>query len=342
MREMDAAWIMNFHQFLLFESFRKMRPSSGLIRMLAWRPRLMPREYQRRSSLAFNRAASKGCPMDPNEDLPTPGKFPTIFNRWMQIVQRARGTLWTPEALVSVWVPTNHPEYARYVQSVVALWDAYEMELQKRNLIDFNDMISMAVRGLMENERLRRFYGDKFQHILVDEFQDTSEAQNELLRSLAGDDFSRVTVVGDDKQSIYRWRDARVQNLREFVGTQEETRQNYRSRQTILDLAHHFVIRDDYFKEHAAEIRLDASRGATDAPVCLFHPEDSEDKSFEEEAKGLAAWILALTGRLDPGESPFTYYGVRGGDEALQFDEIAVLMRSLKPSLGSPALRKSL
>ncbi len=52
-------------------------------------------------------------------------------------------------------------------------------------------------------------------------------------------------------------------------------------------------------------------------PFVCFIPEDSEDKSFEEEAKGLAAWILALTGGLDPGESPFTYYGVRGGDEAL-------------------------
>jgi DNA helicase-2/ATP-dependent DNA helicase PcrA len=342
MRELYAAWIMNFHQF----SFRVISenasefgidPDIGVATDVD-AARIRTALYRR-----FQAGKIDGMPDGFDNDMPPPGKLPTIFDRWMRILQRARGTLWTPDALTSCIGSDDTPEYTRYIQSIVALWNAYEGELNKRNLIDFNDMIALVVWGLRENKRLRRLYCNKFQHILVDEFQDTSEAQNEVLRALAGDDFARVTVVGDDKQSIYRWRDARVQNLREFVGQQEELCLNYRSRQNILDLAHHFVIQDSYFSEHADEIRLRAARGQTDAPVCLFHPADEHDKSFEEEAKGLTAWILSLSGGLKPGESPFSYYSgdAGGGRRPLEFDEIAVLMRSLKPSSGLPEFEKA-
>ncbi|MEJ2721761.1 MAG: ATP-dependent helicase, partial [bacterium] len=284
----------------------------------------------------FQAGKIDGMPDGFGDDLPAPNRFSTIFGRWMDILQRARGTLWSTDALAGCVGSRDTPEYARCIQSIVALWNAYEAELKRRNLIDFNDMIALVVAELRENQRLRRLYLNKFEHILVDEFQDTSEAQNELLRTLSGGDFARVTVVGDDKQSIYRWRDARVQNLREFVGRQEELSLNYRSTQTILDLAHHFVIKDDYFAKHADEIRLRAERGPTNVPVCRFHPEDGLEKSFEQEARGLTAWILSLTGAYAPEKSPYACYRDEngGGGKWLEFEDIAVLMRSLKPSSG--------
>ncbi|MCH7549933.1 MAG: UvrD-helicase domain-containing protein, partial [Candidatus Krumholzibacteriota bacterium] len=106
--------------------------------------------------------------------------------------------------------------FRAWVSAIIAVARAYEDELRMRNLIDFSDMITVPARGLRDNAGLRERFANRFDHILVDEFQDTSAAQNELIRILSGGDFSRVTVVGDDKQSIYRWRDARVENIREF------------------------------------------------------------------------------------------------------------------------------
>jgi ATP-dependent exoDNAse (exonuclease V) beta subunit len=143
-----------------------------------------------------------------------------------------------------------------------------------------------------------------------------------------------VTVVGDDKQSIYRWRDARVQNLREFAGKEHFLRTNHRSTQNILDLAHHFIVGDPYFEKHAEDIRLEAFRGASSVPVCIFHPPDESPKAFELEAKALAAWILSVAGHLGEGVSPFAYY--RATKEPVGFGDIAVLMRSLKASSGLP------
>ncbi|UCH82800.1 MAG: ATP-dependent helicase, partial [Candidatus Latescibacterota bacterium] len=335
MRELYAAWIMNFHQFcyrIISENAAEFRidPDVGVATEVD-NARIRTSLYRR-----FRAGRINGMPDGFENDLPAPGGFSTIFDRWMKIVQRARSTLWSTDALAAHVGSDDNLEYTRYVQSIVAMWNAYEGELERRNLIDFNDMIAMVVWGLRDNRPLRRLYSGRFEHILVDEFQDTSEAQNELLRTLAGGGFARVTVVGDDKQSIYRWRDARVQNLREFTGRQEELCLNYRSRQSILDLAHHFVIRDDYFAKHADEIRLRADRGTTDAPICLFHPANEIVSSYEEEARGLTAWILSLTGGLEKGESPFVYYSDRGAvdHKTLAFDDIAVLMRSLKPSSG--------
>jgi len=334
--QLHTAWIMNFHQFC-YRFISENAPELGIDPDVGVATEVDDARIRTVLYRRFQSGRIDGLPGDFESDLPAPNSFRGLFDKWMKIVQQGRSTLWTTGSLGARVGSEDAPEYERYVRSIAALWNAYEKELARRKLIDFSDMIAMVVWGLRENERLRRVYGTRFDHILVDEFQDTSEAQNELLRALAGDDFDRVTVVGDDKQSIYRWRDARVDNLREFKGREVELGLNYRSRQPILDLAHHFVIRDKYFEERAEKIRLRADRGATDVPVCLFHPLDDVGKSFEEEARGLAAWILSLTGGLEPGESPYPYYaggGDGGARETIDYDDVAVLMRSLSPSSG--------
>jgi superfamily I DNA/RNA helicase/CRISPR/Cas system-associated exonuclease Cas4 (RecB family) len=339
LRQLHAAWIMNFHQLairLIKENAASFEVDPGVdvaseLDLSRARLRLLRR---------FESGKIEGLPDEYEDDMPDPARLGSEFDRQFGIVTKARGTLWTPESLRASVRSDDPAAYRRSVQSVTALWDAYEDDLRRRALIDFSDMIRIAVRGLSENRRLRESYVKKFDHILVDEFQDTSEAQNELIRLLSGGDFARVTVVGDDKQSIYRWRDARVQNLRDFAGLEKFLRVNHRSTQGILDLAHHFIIADPYFERRADDIHLTAHRGRSDVPICVFHPSDESPKSFEMEAKALAAWILSVAGRLGVGASPFAYYRVTR--EPVDFGDIAVLMRGLTASSGLPEFEMAL
>ncbi len=337
LRDLYAAWIMNFHQFS-FRIIKENAASFGIDPDVGVATEVDLSRIRRGLYRRFESGRIDGIPDGYDDDMPEPAKLGSVFDRWMLILTKARSSLWTPETLVDTLRAGDSPRYVRLVQAIVALWREYENELRKRNLIDFSDMIRTTVQGFRENGRLRARYVRKFKHILVDEFQDTSEAQNELLRILSGGEFARVTVVGDDKQSIYRWRDARVQNLREFTSDPKYLRTNYRSSQTILDLAHSVIVADAFFAKHADEIRLDAHRKETGFPVCVFHPADGSPKSFSQEAKALAAWILSLTGGLVKGESPFLHYGNK--ERLLGFGDIAVLMRSLKSSSGLPEFEK--
>ena len=124
--------------------------------------------------------------------------------------------------------------------------------------VDFGSQISLALRLLRERPYLRREYQERFRWILVDEFQDTNHAQFELIRLLAGPE-RNLTVVGDDDQSIYRFRGAKVENLLEFLDSfpgagEVLLRRNYRSGQAILDCAHRLI-------QNNNPQRLEAQRG---------------------------------------------------------------------------------
>src|ERR1700681_4859062 len=113
--------------------------------------------------------------------------------------------------------------------------------LRKASALDFDDLLLRAVELLREHADVRAAWNSRFQYLMVDEFQDTNRAQEELVRLLAGAR-KNVCVVGDEDQSIYGWRGARAGNLKRF--TQDfpgakviRLEENYRSTQTILDAA---------------------------------------------------------------------------------------------------------
>ena len=338
LRRLHAAWIMNFHQFT-FRLIKENAASFGIDPGVGVATDLDLSRIRLHLYRRFQSGRIEGFPGEYGDDMPDPASLERLFNKWLAIVVKAKGTLWTREGLIEAVRPDDLPAYERFVESAAALWVAYEEELGRRNLIDYSDMIRIVVGGLAEDTRLRARYAAKFDHILVDEFQDTSEAQNELVRLLSGDGFSRVTVVGDDKQSIYRWRDARVQNLREFAGVEKYLRTNHRSTQGILDLAHNFIVADPYFAGHAEDIRLTANRGSSDVPICVFHPAGDRPKSFDLEARALAAWILSVTGRLREGTSPFAHY--RTAVTGVDFGDVAVLMRGLTAYTGLPEYERA-
>ncbi len=134
----------------------------------------------------------------------------------------------------------------------------YETLMFEAGRVDFGSQIRLALRLLRERPYLRGEYQDRFRWLLVDEFQDTNHVQFELIRLLAAR-HRCVTVVGDDDQSIYRFRGAKVENLMEFLGAFPGTREvllrrNYRSGQSILDHAHRLI-------RHNDPDRLEARRG---------------------------------------------------------------------------------
>jgi DNA helicase-2/ATP-dependent DNA helicase PcrA len=331
-RGLYGAWIMNFHGF----GRRVLADNAdvfGLDPAFDVAGPVDVARIKRRLLAQFEEGLLPGMPEDVEGEPPRPKDIHKRFDKCLTIAGKCRSLLMTPEDLEKTLLDCDHAEYRHFIHTVIAVWHAYKEELRRRGLIDFDDMIEIAARGLRDHPHVRDRYTRRFDHILVDEFQDTSEAQNEFLRILCGGDFGRVTVVGDEKQSIYRWRDARVENIRDFPGGAHVLSRNYRSSQNILDLAHRYICVDEYFGSRQEEIRLESDRGPGGAPVVVFHPPDESGKSFEEEAQALVSWIRHLTEGIPVEGLPLLIDTDKGGAPLL-YEDIAVLLRSLRRSSG--------
>ena len=131
----------------------------------------------------------------------------------------------------------------------VELYELYEAQCQREGVVDFGELMLRSYELLRDNDPLREHYRRRFQHILVDEFQDTNKLQYAWLKQLAGpvdQGGGAILAVGDDDQSIYAFRGARVGNMADFVREYNVTHQikleqNYRSFSNILDSANHLI-----------------------------------------------------------------------------------------------------
>ncbi|MFN2520123.1 MAG: ATP-dependent helicase [Candidatus Limnocylindria bacterium] len=125
------------------------------------------------------------------------------------------------------------------------VWARYDALLRDNSAVDFDDLLLLACRVLETSDRALERWQDRYDHILVDEYQDTNRAQYVLLRYLAGYK-QNLVVVGDDDQSVFSWRGADVRNILDFEhdypnAAVVKLEQNYRSTQAILDAAHAVV-----------------------------------------------------------------------------------------------------
>ena len=128
---------------------------------------------------------------------------------------------------------------------IAKAYEKYQTELKNNNALDFDDIIFITVKLLQEHEDVRSYYQRKFRYILVDEYQDTNHMQYLLTALLAGG-HENICVVGDDDQSIYRFRGATIENILEFESQYRGSRlirleQNYRSTQSILNAANSVI-----------------------------------------------------------------------------------------------------
>lgn len=130
--------------------------------------------------------------------------------------------------------------------SVVAkAYSLYQAKLKKDNAVDFDDIINNTIKIFEENPDVLEVYQNKFKYLLVDEYQDTNKAQDKLIMLLA-EKHHNVFVVGDDQQSIYKFRGADIQNILKFEKNFKETKvikleQNYRSTTSILNVANEVI-----------------------------------------------------------------------------------------------------
>jgi DNA helicase II / ATP-dependent DNA helicase PcrA len=137
---------------------------------------------------------------------------------------------------------TYNRKASDYLEKIVAkVYSTYQERLLKANALDFDDLLVFTVDILNLFPEVRKRYQDKFKYVLVDEFQDTNMAQNEIVM-LIGGGHKRICVVGDDDQSIYSWRGAKISNITEFDrqfknASVIKLEQNYRSTQNILEAA---------------------------------------------------------------------------------------------------------
>jgi Superfamily I DNA and RNA helicases len=138
----------------------------------------------------------------------------------------------------------DHP----VTRTLVQIYQAYEDACRRAGLVDFAELLLRAHELWLKNPAVLEHYQNRWRHLLIDEFQDTNTLQYAWIRVLAGSS-SKVFAVGDDDQSIYGWRGARVENMQQFLKDFPGARtikleQNYRSTATILKAANHVIARN--------------------------------------------------------------------------------------------------
>ena len=181
-------------------------------------------------------------------------------------------------------------------KKAAAVYRRYQGLLHGVSGVDFDDMIALAVRLLTREEEIGDRVRSRLEHLLVDEYQDTNHAQLQLIRALAGPT-GNLTAVGDEDQSIYRWRGAEIENIltfeTSFPGAEvRKLERNYRSTQTILDASGALVARNE--RRRGKRLWTDAGRGE---PIELYRADDEGD-----EARWIVNTLQSLRGRRQLAE----------------------------------------
>lgn len=163
-------------------------------------------------------------------------------------------------------------------QQLLEIYRLYQELCERSGVVDFAELLLRVLELIRDNDDIRGHYQRRFQHILVDEFQDTNAIQYAWLRLMAGDD-TPVFVVGDDDQSIYGWRGARIENIHNFEKDFSNTQvirleQNYRSTGTILKAANALI--DNNRSRLGKELRTDSDDGE---PIMFYSAYNEKDEA---------------------------------------------------------------
>ena len=208
----------------------------------------------------------------------------------LRAVSAAKDELISPEEYTKDAVDLGEQKKAQ-------VYREYQQELRKNNALDFDDLIMKCVELLSREEEVRNYYQDRFRYVMVDEYQDTNTAQFELVRLLSGK-YRNLCVVGDDDQSIYKFRGANIRNILNFETYFPDAKvirleQNYRSTGNILDAAN-AVIRNNRGRK---EKTLWTQRGPGDRIIFC------ETDTAQEEAYLVAKSIRS---RVESGECAYS------------------------------------
>ena len=189
-------------------------------------------------------------------------------------ISRAKDSLITP----GEFTLSSGKEYR--LQQIAKVYELYQKRLQSSDAVDFDDIIMLTVQLFESHPDILAYYQNKFRYIMVDEYQDTNHAQYRLVSLLAGNHHN-LCVVGDDDQSIYKFRGATIENILEFEHQFPRTKvirleQNYRSTQTILHAANDVIANNEARKGK----NLWTQNQAGDAVYVFNARSDFEEASF--------------------------------------------------------------
>ena len=210
------------------------------------------------------------------------------------------------------------------LRAAVHEFDHYQELMRRRNRYDFDDMINWVIRAFEENRNLLSAYQEKFQYVLVDEYQDTSGIQNRLVHLLINYwDKPNVFVVGDDDQSIYRFQGANVENMLGFATAYTKDlltvvlTNNYRSTQPILDISKTLIgSNKERLVEKIDGLSKDLLASNSHINHLNNHPEVHEYNTVKEEMAGIAGTIEKLLRQdIQPGRIAVLYKENKYGEE---------------------------
>jgi DNA helicase-2/ATP-dependent DNA helicase PcrA len=173
-------------------------------------------------------------------------------------------------------------------EKTMEIFQLYQEKLQHYNALDFDDLLLKTFELLNKVKNIRDYYQEKFHYVLVDEFQDTNKLQYAILKILV-DRWKNICVVGDDDQSIYRWRGAYIGNMfnfgKDFPGCKEiKLQQNYRSTKNILHIANEVIAKNTLRKDKNLWTEREEGERAW-----IYQTEDED-----EEARIVVDKIVAL------------------------------------------------
>ena len=215
-------------------------------------------------------------------------------------------------------------ERVKKLQAAVNEFENYQQLMRQHNRYDFDDMINWVIKVFEENKNILAGYQEKFQYILVDEFQDTSGTQNRLVQLLINYwDIPNVFVVGDDDQSIYRFQGANVENMLDFANKYSNDLKtvvltnNYRSTQPILDISKTLINKnDERLVKQIEGLSKDLLAANTDINHLTHSPEIIEYHAIRDEMAGITGKIFNLLQEgIAPGKIAVIYKENKYGEE---------------------------
>ena len=244
-----------------------------------------------------------------NSELPTPLVASEI--------SRYKNSLMTPDEAY------KQTELYNY-QQIAKVYEEYEKYLEENNLVDFDDLIALTYKLLAQNKDLAMATSQKYQYIMIDEYQDTNELQLKLIQKLCTT-HNNICVVGDDDQSIYGWRGAHIRNIMEFdqdfLGTNVfKLEENYRSCPPILKVANALI---EHNRSRLGKKLIPTRKGGEDVTII-----NSNDEN--EEARKIADNINKLLNE-----------GVKAEDIAILY-RVNVLSRSVEEGLNRAGINYKL
>lgn len=228
------------------------------------------------------------------------------------------------------------------LRAAVNEFDKFQQLMRNANRYDFDDMINWVLQSFEENAGLLNSYQEKYQYILVDEYQDTSGTQNRLVQLLINYwDKPNVFVVGDDDQSIYRFQGANVENMLSFAESYQEDlltvvlTQNYRSTQPILDVSKTLIDRnDERLVKQIEGLSKDLQSGNIKIKHLTHPPQFREYETQRQEMIGITQQVQELLAQdVAPGKIGIIYKENRYGEELAEYFRLRTIPFYSKRSL---------